>query len=316
MHDDHIAVGPASSRGGCSPEVISVIVPTVCATERSASLRRAVASALSQVDREEGLVQVILVANGLRVDPELLEEMASTPSVRVVRRPEGNVTAARLAGRRLVLTPYFSFLDDDDELLPGAVEAALTRLTEDPRIDIVVSNGYLRHNGLDTLVVSNMAQVSADPIGTFLHRNWFLSGAATFRTTTVPESVFDVPTKYFEWTLIGFMLLASGVHFAFIDTPAYRVNDSTESASKSDEYHDAEVGMLQSLVRQATAGRVRRRLRQKLAIACHTQSDRALNAGAILDAWRWHLRSLTCLYGLKHLAYTRHLLRNSCRGRN
>ena len=51
-----------------------------------------------------------------------------------------------------------------------------------------------------------------------------------------------------------------------------------------------------------------RKVREKISNAQHNISNSKLSAGKICEAWRFHLKSLTTLKGLKYIPYTRHLL--------
>src|SRR6187549_269028 len=96
---------------------ITIIIPTACEARRVSLLHRALDSVVAQ----EGVdVHPVVVVNGSRVDESLCASIVARPGVTVLRRDEGNVSAARRAGMRLVDGAYFGFLDDDDEFLPGA----------------------------------------------------------------------------------------------------------------------------------------------------------------------------------------------------
>src|SRR4051794_10798550 len=99
---------------------VSVIIPTTCEAHRCSSLQRAIASVQSQ----QGVaVKVIVVVNGARVDPSCYQQLQRMPGLKVSYRSEGSAPLAQHAGRLLVDTEYFAFLDDDDEYLAGALEA-------------------------------------------------------------------------------------------------------------------------------------------------------------------------------------------------
>lgn len=76
---------------------------------------------------------------------------------------EGSLPRALIAGRRTVATPFYSFLDDDDELLPVAIDLRLAPLLADPAVDIVASNGYQPKRGCDILFYSRLGLVAASP---------------------------------------------------------------------------------------------------------------------------------------------------------
>ena len=95
----------------------TIVIPT---HDRPLLLERAVRSALAQTVED---VQVVVVDDGSaepvrigRPDPRLL----------VLRNPRAlGPSAARNAGLRVAEAPWVTFTDDDDELLPGMVQASL-----------------------------------------------------------------------------------------------------------------------------------------------------------------------------------------------
>src|SRR5690348_6425889 len=97
---------------------ISVIIPTTCETRRWASLRRAISTAASQ---ENVSTEVIVIVNGDRVDPECFKQLRGMHNLKVVIQKEGSLPLALRYGRSLVSSPFFCFLDDDDEYLPGGL---------------------------------------------------------------------------------------------------------------------------------------------------------------------------------------------------
>src|SRR5271156_2304964 len=97
-----------------SKHEISIIIPTLVAVERTDLLMRAINSVLTD---QGSTVVPIVVANGNRFAPEVLAALKSRRDIRYLYREEGDVVAARLAGRKLVDTEFFGALDDDDEFL-------------------------------------------------------------------------------------------------------------------------------------------------------------------------------------------------------
>ena len=86
-------------------KTISVILPTTATVARLRSLNRAIESVLSQQDVT---VDLIVVANGPRCDPEILDSLAKRLDVRLVYAEEGNYPAALRLGRDLVEAPFFA----------------------------------------------------------------------------------------------------------------------------------------------------------------------------------------------------------------
>jgi glycosyltransferase involved in cell wall biosynthesis len=286
--------------------LISVIIPTTCSRSRDLQLKRALKSVIGQGVHG---CSVIIVVNGSLVDDVLLNHIASQPGIRICRIADGNLPMARLAGRRAVESPFFCFLDDDDELLEGALQARLDLFAMNNDADIVVTNGYrATANGDELVLRSAISALSADPIGTLLTSNWFVSCAGTFRSSTIGSTPFETCGKYFEWTSIGVALASRGTTFAFTDAPTYRIHDTPSSLSKSAAYCEAEVEVLRDMLTIVPSASARRMVYMKLADATHSRAESALRAGFWKAAWQWHLRTLLERTGLRYLSFTRYFI--------
>ena len=285
--------------------LVSVIIPTTCDVRRQAVLRRALASVWAQ-DVE---IELILVVNGDGFDAGLLAELRADARLKILQLAQGNVSVARFAGLQQTRGDFFCFLDDDDEFLPGAFQQRLKLFGDD--VDVQVCNGY-EYSGRDELWVpaEEAACINQDPIGTFLRSNWFASPAAMFRSQRVDRNLFDMPQRYFEWTLLFFHLHQAGLRVRFCDVLAYRkYEDNPLSVSKSKAYAEAYPLVLQELLSAGVLrGKHRQQLRAKYAAALNALAQAELNAGHLAAAWRAHLRCLAS-GGLTYLSFTRHLFR-------
>ena len=287
-----------------SPRV-SVIIPTTCEDRRTLMIRRAITSVQSQ----DGEIELLVVVNGSSYAESLLSELRANNGLKVVQIEEGNVSAARYAGLLAVTGDLFCFLDDDDELLPGALSTRVGCMASD--VDVLVTNGY-RHNGGDGLVVQpELAErINADLVGTFLEYNWFASASALFRRGNVDVSLFDFRIKYFEWTFLFFKLIEHPLTIRFVDQVTYRIHeDHPVSASKSIDYTNAHPGFLQELMSMKTVvkGRNFRELRRKYQAALNRLSRIESERGDRAAAWAAHARCLMA-GGWRYLPYTRHLI--------
>lgn len=283
---------------------ISVIIPTTCETGRWGSLKRAIASAAAQ---ERVSVELIIVVNGLRFDPECYEELRSMPGLNVVYLEEGSLPLALKHGRSLATAPYFAFLDDDDEYLPGALWRRLQPLLSDEAIDYVVSNGYSCKEGRDEQAVTNVEAVRNDPLRALLHENWLASCGGLYRSSRISAGYFDGKTRYLEWTLLAYKL-ASSRKMVFVDEPTYRIHDSLGSLSKSEAFREAEIGVLAQILTLDLPAAIKAGLRVKIGRAYHGLSNHYRRKGDFRRAWRCHLASLRHPEGFRYLVYSRRLL--------
>jgi glycosyltransferase involved in cell wall biosynthesis len=286
---------------------VSIIIPTTCEATRATLLHRAIASAT----RQEGVAsEVLLICNGNRQAPELLETFGAQAGIRIIRQDEGNVSNARHLGVCNATGEFFCFLDDDDELLEGCLEQRLAILALDPDCDVVVTNGLIHVSGAEAPLVppGAAATINADPCTTFLRQNWFASPASMFRAQTICPDMFDFQFKYFELTYLYFLLVAQRKKIIYDGTITYRkYEDNPLSVSKSIEYTLAYPVFLQELLRLKLPAPVKAALHDKYVTALNSQSNLYRQQGRWLDAWKLHIKCLTN-GGLRYLPYTRRLL--------
>lgn len=290
---------------------VSVIIPTTCERKRWDALERAIGCVLAQ----EGVAaQVIAVVNGNRYDADCFEALKRKNGVTVLYRNTGSASLAQEAGREAVRTPFFAFLDDDDEYLPGALAIRLALLLADPTLDFVVTDGYRAHGGSDELVIDDRGAIAADPLGALCERNWMASCSGLFRTNSVTPEYFADPAPYMEWTYLAFRL-ASRLTMRWLEAPTYRINDSPASLSKSDAYLHSELDILRRVLTLPLSARVRLAVRRKLGRACHIFAEQSRCDGSLARAWRFHFDSLLQPGGWRYLAYSRKLVRDLWRAR-
>lgn len=290
-------------RTDCLPH-IDVIIPTTCESSRWQSLQRAIASVQCQLGVRP---RVVVVVNGTRFDPASFRQLGEMKDLEVIYREIGGVSGAQKLGRTQVTAPFFAFLDDDDEYLPGGLAARLQPLLESDSIDFVVSNGYDHCAGEDYLRIEDVATVQRDPLRALLSENWLASCGGLFRSDRIPSDYFDGETNYFEWTWLAYRLMTER-SMRFVDVPTFRVHDSPGSASKSMEYRLAEVMVLEKIAALSLPADVLARLRIKRGKALHGLADYFRSRGMSRLAWRYHLASLFNADGWRYLAYSRKLL--------
>jgi len=288
-----------------SAATVDVLIATLASAERAPYLLRALASL-----RRQGAVHArpIVVINGGRADPALVRELEGDAGITLLHSAEPSLPRALAAGRRLVRTEFFAQLDDDDELLPGALELRLHRMAHPDRPDAVITNGVIRNAGREWFSIPDAAAVARDPLSAMIDRNWLLPGSALFRAAAIGEDVFAGTPPYLEWTYIG-LLLASRYRIALLPTPT--VVHYEGHAFSMDRSRDCALGRplaFAAMLQLDLPTAVKRRLRAKRGGAWHTASEVARLAADHRAAWAAHLHSLVAPGGWRYAIYTRYLL--------
>lgn len=253
-------------------------------------------------------VTLLVVVNGSNVDPTLFADLVGTSDVRTIRLTSGSHALAQRFGRELVETPYFAFLDDDDEFLDGTLAHRVALLERDPDAALAVVNGFDYDGSGERLRYAEFARFSDDPALSVLASNWLASCGGLFRTGAVAPEVFEVPeAHYMEWTLIAYRLALS-TKVAFSPTPGFRVHDSPGSLSKSIEYQLGAARTLDRMLALPAPKACKDRLREKRAAMMHALAEAHLRRGDRRSGFRFHIRSLGERTGMRYLAFTRYLL--------
>lgn len=287
---------------------VTVIIPTLGRAERAQCLTTAIESAISQ---RNVVTRVIVVLNGNRVDPEVERRLRTDPAIRLIRLEPGDLPKALRTGREAVDTPYFTALDDDDLLLPGALERRVRELEDHPECAVVVTNGYCRAHGHDEILITIDQRINEDPLHALLDRNWLLPGSWLCRTDAVDATLFDDMPRFLECTYLG-MRFATEYAMRWIGEPTVVYNlGSPEAESRSRAYVVGQAAALRGLLSLDLPDSARARLRRRIADAYHAASGRERAGGGLAAAWRWHLASLISPGGWRYLPYTRHLLLRS-----
>lgn len=253
---------------------------------------------------------ILLVANGSRVDEKVLQRICAMPGVKASRLAEGSLPRALAFGRSHVATPYFGFLDDDDEYLPNALRLRLQALEGNSAAAVCATDGYDFTDGRDCIREVIFPETQQDPLRGLLRANWLASCGGLFRSDLVPESFFDNSTKYFEWTLLAYKL-AVARRVILLSTPTYRLYESSDSLSRSEAYRLAEPEVLKKICLLDLPKDVQWALRQRVSRAYHSLSSYFLRDGRLREAWGFHARSLFQPSGWQYLSFTASLIRRS-----
>lgn len=284
---------------------VTAIVPTLAERTRREGLLRAIDSLRSASSER---LRILVVVNGSRFDPETVSLLRDSPDVEVVQVEIGSLPYAIEVGRGLVETPYFCFLDDDDEYLPGAIDLRLRALESEPEADLVVTNGQRCDGKRSSAALRPLDDVSRDPLSSLFEGNWLASCGGLFRSDRVTRGMFTEINAYTEWTWIAFRLAREGKRVAVLDVPTFRINETVGSASKSDAYRRAFLVLYRKMLDAGLPKELERSVKGRISDAWHDLAVVELNRGNRAEAWRYHLASLQSMYGLRYLMFTRRLV--------
>lgn len=262
---------------------VTAIIPTLAERRRWGALRRAIDSLRSSTAIANRL-EIVVVVNGARWDPDLLAWLGTQP-VRIVRIEQGSAPLAQLVGRQQVTTSHFCFLDDDDEYLPGAIDTRLAVLERDPTVDIVVTNGWRSSGVREDAVFQRLASVAKDPLSALFDENWLASCGALFRTDRVGAEFFENFHPYLEWTWLAFRLASAGRQVAVADVPTFRIHDTPGSASKSSSYAESERTLYERMLSVTSREDVCALLRDRIQNQWSMRSIEKLRCGDVRGAW-------------------------------
>lgn len=152
---------------------VSIIITT---HERPRLLPRAIESA-RRAGRD---LEVVVVDDASR--DETSEICRSLPDIRYVRLDSNRgVAGARNAGLEASTGEFVSFLDDDDERLPGSLDQQVLRLDASPRAGLIYGQARLVDERGAKLGVYPQSCPEGDVFWELLEQNFIPSGSAVFR---------------------------------------------------------------------------------------------------------------------------------------
>ena len=284
---------------------VTVIIPTLAEKTRESQLKRCIASIRKSSKSE---ILIITVVNGNRFDDDLCHWLQQQPDLVFDYQPTPSLPLAQLRGRQLVKTPFFSFIDDDDEYLPEAIDMRLEKLASNPNLDALVTNGFLYSGEKDEMLYSDMSDITLDPLAALFHHNWLHNCNHLFRSDSIPDSFFADIHPFAEWTWLAYKLILQGKSIAVIDKPTFRYYDTPNSLSKSDAYTETFHGLYQKMLALSPPANIADLIRKRISADWHNRSDHALQKGDLIKAFKCHWHSLFELGGMQYLSYSRHLV--------
>lgn len=283
---------------------IDVVIRTAGRAERLGSLTRAIASV---VDQRGVAARPVVVITGERPGETAALASGHGARVHVIGKHVAPGAALRI-GRNFVDARFYAFLDDDDQLLPDALRTRLDILHADSAVDVVVTTGYWISGNRPRLHIPDIARHQDQPLNGIIERCWLASCGGLFRTSSTSTRYFDDLPDLCEWTCLAFRLALDRLNIHFLDVPTYNVYDTPGSASKSSDYIEATLRVLEVIRVAALSAEERSNCERKYRSTLHDAAEHYRRQKDLLKAWRYHLKSMKPPHLLRYGAYTRKLL--------
>lgn len=285
---------------------VDVIVRTLADPPRSKLLFRA----LDSIQDQGGVrARPVVIVNGQKFDVATLEALKKRPGILLHQERQASAGQAMVAGRNLVMAPFFSYLDDDDELIEGSLLEPLRWFDGHPQCDVLINNGFFVKAGGAMSESTHLAIHVGDPAMGLLKECWLSPGACLFRTVSVPGNMLRPEWDHLEWTHLAFELCAERKRLHFMDVATVRYFDTPGSLSKQMKHHEAALDLLLHVKRDGRLDlAVRRQADRKYLRALHNLAATYWRHGRYLQAWYRHLGSLRPPQTLEYLLFTRKLL--------
>ncbi|GGX49794.1 glycosyltransferase family A protein [Saccharospirillum salsuginis] len=298
-----------------NPDSVNVIIPTLAKAERADSLLHSLDILRHQVNVR---AQPIIVINGQQYDPDLSRSLKADPDLKVLEIDTPSVSQARFVGRQHVNTEFFTFLDDDDEFTQDALSLRLLPLKNDPELDAVVTNGFVRKldNHLLTSIFKSFPSGTTSPATALVNENWLASCGGLFRTSTIGEQYFKDLKDYFEWTSLAFEL-AKHARIHFLDHKTFIVNQTPASLSQSLEYKLEEPELLKSIIGcQSLPKKETDILKLRLSSTYNRLANHFLKDGKMQRSLYYHYKcTVASRHGWTYTPWLRHFVRRLFSGR-
>ncbi|WP_334064103.1 glycosyltransferase family A protein [Alteromonas genovensis] len=276
---------------------VTVIIPTTAESSRSDGLRKAILSVRASSKDD---VQILCYVNGKIFDDDVCTWLKKQDDVKFVYDSYGSLPNAIYQARKLVETEFFAFLDDDDELIGPSIDYRLSLFERNSEFDLVVGNGVRKSNGSVQLMQENLKHCQDAPLRSLLNKNgnWLASCAGLYRADSFDADFFKECVPYAEWTFFAYKA-ALTYSIGFVDEKTYAINFTENSLSGSIKYLIGQHKVLKRILALPLPLDVRHAIELRRSDAAHYVSDEALNFGDRSLALKYHLLSLSTLWGFK-----------------
>ncbi|MBM3392171.1 MAG: glycosyltransferase family 2 protein [Betaproteobacteria bacterium] len=276
------------------PVFLSIVIPT---HDYGHLLGRALDSVLTQLSADCELV--VIDDGSTDGTSQLLEErQAVNPErFRWVRQANAGAAAARNAGIRLSRGAYLLFLDADDELLPGALDAVRDAVRTHPQASVIVGGRITRRDDGREKYHPPPFMLPSDPytrLGDYLLRkNVGMShGSTVARRDLILQHPYPERLRGREDIPVFAHLFVNG-EFVFTDHPMVRIHKHQDSLRHVTHVSDAQTVALVDEIFSGMPASCQS-LRNAYAARRYLSLVRiALRAGDAAAAWQYWCRAAT-----------------------
>jgi glycosyltransferase involved in cell wall biosynthesis len=290
--------------------IFTTVIASLCDDARSELLMRACNSVRAMAGDLD--YSIIVVANGPKVSPSVLDWLNARPDIHVVRLRSGSHPLARRVGAEMAESEFLAFLDDDDELIPNTLAPKIACFREHPEVDVLVTDGLRVDESTEARIFPSPEARCDDFVETLMRAGWG-AGALTLRAQNVDLSVFDPELRHIEWTLTT-LTLARTHQFAFLDEPMYRYYDDTPNSLSKTAAHSLAAPEIWRRLSTIYAGtRYTSVINRRYGTECHNAAQECVRQGKIRDAWHFHSETVRSPGGLVFLPFSARLLFASLR---
>lgn len=200
--------------------MVSVIVPCF---NQGHYLQQSVTSALFACSHP---MEIIVVDDG-STDPAITRHLAEAEQlapgmVRIHRQTNQGLSGARNTGIALALGKYLQFLDADDVLTPGKIDAQVAQLVVNPELDVSVCNYLLSDETLSLFTKTEEAiarfEITEQDFLFRWERGFVIPiHAGIFRRSALAELRFDIHARAKEDWLFWTHLCLAGARFGYVN---------------------------------------------------------------------------------------------------
>jgi len=183
--NDSVAFNHTDSKTKVHAETVSVIIPCY---NQAVFLNEAIESVLHQT---YPYFEIVVIDDG---SPDNITEIIKEyPQVTLLRQPNAGAAVARNNGMAHSSGAYLIFLDSDDRLLPGALHAGVSLLTQDRQMAFVTGGVKLIDRSGNLLEIPSQPIVEEHHYKTLLQSNYIWTpGVVMYRRSVFKsEKGFD-----------------------------------------------------------------------------------------------------------------------------